>query len=51
MEKIEEWWQNLGHQKREEIMEEIYPDKIIDSIEGWRYLDLRLKVEIYNENN
>ena len=32
-------------------MEEIYPDKIIDSNEGWRYLDWNIKLEMYKKDN
>lgn len=48
---VEKWWKDLDSRRRQEVMEEIYPDKIIDSNEGWRYLDLKIKVEIYNKNN
>lgn len=48
---VEKWWRNLDSQKHTEILEEVYPDKIIDSNEGWRYLDLKVKVEIYSKNN
>lgn len=48
---VEEWWKNLDNPEREEILEEVYPDKIIDSNDGWRYLDLQVKIDIYNKNN
>lgn len=49
--KVEEWWRDLGHQKRQEVMEEIYPDKIIESTEGWRYLEWKIKLEMYKKEN
>jgi len=47
---VDEWWDSLPHQTKQEIIDDVYPGKIIDIDEGWYYLNLKEKIEIYREN-
>lgn len=49
--KVEEWWQDLDHQIKEEVIEQVYPDGYYNLDEGWHYLDWEVKLELYEENN
>ena len=44
------WWNSLEHPIQEEIMGQYYPDGCDDVDEGFKHLDWKVKLEIYQEN-
>ena len=49
--KVSEWWHDLDHDYKIELMENFYPDKsqLMDLDEMWNGLDWQDKLDIYNE--
>ena len=49
---VKEWWEDLEEQKKSEIIDNLYRNAgFLDADEAWRYLDWKIKLEIYRENN
>ena len=47
-----DWWDFLSENRKQEVIDTIYPDDIIlDLNEGWYGLTAYLRIEIYNEEN
>jgi hypothetical protein len=46
------WFYNLEDSKKQEILENIYIGEIIYDLDNdWKYLDWKIKLEAYMENN
>ncbi|MBA7548604.1 hypothetical protein ES705_41068 [subsurface metagenome] len=48
-EEVELWWAELDYVEQLDLIEKVYPDCGLDTVEGWQYLDWPLKLELYNE--
>jgi len=47
---VELWWQDLDYAEQLDLIDKVYPDCGVDTVEGWKYLDWEMKLELYLED-
>jgi hypothetical protein len=49
---VNKWFYNLDESVKQGIIDNIYPGELISDLdESWKYLDWKIKLEVFRENN